>query len=119
MTETYQLADTLLVAVGKAPAQTPTNTAASPRRTGILDRAIFAPYSAFCLGVLGLALPSVALATFVEFDVPGAIVTYPQSINLAGVITGYYYGDSSNGYGYHGFVRAADGTITSIDFSGR
>jgi hypothetical protein len=39
--------------------------------------------------------------------------TVPQGINPSGEITGYY----SDGVG-HGFVRAADGTITSFDGPG-
>ena len=48
--------------------------------------------------------------TITTFDPPGSQYTYPNSINPAGTITGYY-----TDYAQHGFVRAADGTITTFD----
>ena len=55
--------------------------------------------------------------TFTVFDVPGAGTgflegTFALGINPAGAITGYY---QDADFGYHGFVRAADGTITTFD----
>jgi hypothetical protein len=50
--------------------------------------------------------------SFVTFDVPGAAGTFPWGMNSSGVIAGSYADGSSN---YHGFVRAADGTITTFD----
>jgi hypothetical protein len=44
---------------------------------------------------------------------PHAIYSYPTSINPAGEITGYFI--NANESGLHGFVRAADGTITTFD----
>jgi hypothetical protein len=51
----------------------------------------------------------------VVFDVPGATITSPTGINDAGTISGYYQDSGST---YHGFVRAADGTITRINIPG-
>jgi hypothetical protein len=64
--------------------------------------------TALCLMALG---GSAAAATFTTFSVPGAVETFPNSINASGSITGYYE-DSA---GLHGFVRAADGTITTFN----
>ena len=70
------------------------------------------------LWVLGLGVSASAQeGTFVTFDAPGAGTgadqgTYAQAVNPAGVITGYYYDTNSFA---HGFVRAADGTITTFD----
>jgi uncharacterized membrane protein len=50
--------------------------------------------------------------TFVTFDPPGSTFTSPQGIDAAGTITGSY--SDANG-ATHGFVRAADGTITTFD----
>jgi len=63
---------------------------------------------ALCL-VLGCW--SAHAATFTTFDVPGAIVAYPVSINPAGAITGFY-ADAS--YVSHGFLRAHDGTVNTF-----
>jgi hypothetical protein len=41
--------------------------------------------------------------------------TYPNSINIAGVIAGTYYGTDDNN---HSFVRTTDGTVTAFDVSG-
>ncbi|HET8923588.1 MAG TPA: hypothetical protein VFN26_11400 [Candidatus Acidoferrum sp.] len=57
-----------------------------------------------------------------EFDVPGAGTlqfdrgTSPTSIDTAGDITGFYKTDTSTVR--HGFVRAANGAITSFDVPG-
>ncbi len=48
------------------------------------------------------------------FDPPGSNATFPRSINPGGEITGYYY----DATGQHGFVRAANGTITTFDAPG-
>jgi hypothetical protein len=62
--------------------------------------------------------------TITTFDAPGAGTsennvyvqgTFALSINDDGVITGYYV-DASDGY--HGFVRYADGTITTLNAPG-
>jgi hypothetical protein len=49
------------------------------------------------------------------FDVATAVGTYPTSINKDGVITGQYYDGNNES---HGFVRAADGTVTIFDPEG-
>jgi hypothetical protein len=56
---------------------------------------------------------------YVTFDAPGASPdgidgggTYPQGINNLGEVSGYY-GDAN--FVYHGFVRSANGRITSFD----
>ena len=56
------------------------------------------------------------------FQVPGADTTpgddngtFPESLNDAGVTTGYYI-DTSNLY--HGFVRRADGTLSTFNAPG-
>jgi len=83
-------------------------------------------YSNVCwvLGILALCAASVALAEeaaksaviagyqFTSFDVPGASSTFPHHINNVGVAVGGYFDSVGN---EHGFVRAKDGTITSID----
>ncbi|MGH9432393.1 MAG: hypothetical protein ACRD3T_12710 [Terriglobia bacterium] len=78
-------------------------------------------WAGLCLIVwfLGLSLPAYAQrqGTFVTFDVPGASTaidqgTFPMSINPVGEITGFYIDTNSVA---HGFVRAADGTITTVD----
>jgi hypothetical protein len=65
-----------------------------------------------------------ASGTITSFDAAGAGTsensvyvqgTFVLSINDDGVITGYYV-DASEGY--HGFVRAADGTITTLNAPG-
>src|SRR5271157_3965709 len=69
-----------------------------------------------------LATGSAQAQTFTTFDAPGAGTgayegTAPFSINTAGDIAGTYK-DSVAGHVAHGFVRAADGTITPFDASG-
>src|ERR1700761_2189870 len=49
------------------------------------------------------------------FQVPGSKATYPLSINDANTITGSYI-DQANVV--HGFVRDADGTMTTFDVPG-
>ena len=63
-----------------------------------------------------------ASGTITTFDAPGAgtgggddMGTDPNSINTAGVISGYYV---DAGFTCHGFVRAANGTITTFDAPG-
>jgi hypothetical protein len=59
-----------------------------------------------------------ARAAIISFDPPGSPIpsqTYPQAINPAGVITGYYY---DAGGIPHGFLRARDGTFPSFDPNG-
>ena len=69
---------------------------------------------ALCSVELGLSRSAHA-ATFTTFDAPGATATFPQSINPAGEIAGYYV-DAS--FVWHGFLRAPDGTFTTFDAPG-
>jgi hypothetical protein len=81
----------------------------SPLRRGFLSTALLSAL----LGVM--TLPS-AWATFITFDVPGAVNgTSPSSINNSGAITGGY-GDNI-GSGFHGFIRAANGSFVTFDVS--
>ncbi len=54
-------------------------------------------------------------ATYISFSVPGALGTYPMSINASMTITGYYYVTPAV---TRGFLRDADGTITTFDVAG-
>jgi hypothetical protein len=63
-----------------------------------------------------------ANGTFTTFEAPGAGTsafedqgTVPFAINAAGVVTGYFAASSG---GAHGFVRAANGTVTTFDAPG-
>jgi hypothetical protein len=60
------------------------------------------------------SLPANANLTFILFDPPGSIATTSRSISN-GSVAGYYQDNQGR---YHGFVRAADGTITSVDVEG-
>ena len=70
------------------------------------------------LCMVGLAFPQDDdKATIITFDAPGAgtgsgLGTFPLSINSTGAITGYY---TDANFLDHGFLRARDGTITTID----
>src|SRR3569832_546524 len=52
-----------------------------------------------------------AAAKLITFQVPGATGTVPLAISYKGEVTGWF----SDQAGQHGFVRAADGSITTID----
>lgn len=69
------------------------------------------PAALLCaVAVYGFGLPAHA-AKFTEFDPQNSVATYPASIS-GGAIAGSYYdlfGDP------HGFVRAADGSISTFD----
>jgi len=54
-------------------------------------------------------------ATYISFSVPGALGTYPMSINASMEVTGYYYVSPTV---ERGFLREADGTITTFDVAG-
>jgi hypothetical protein len=49
---------------------------------------------------------------FTTIDPPGSTLTSPSAINPAGLITGHYVDARGQ---CHGFLRAADGTFTTID----
>jgi hypothetical protein len=53
--------------------------------------------------------------SYLSFEVPGALGTYPMSINNSMAVTGYYYASTTVA---RGFVREADGTFTTFDVSG-
>jgi hypothetical protein len=54
-------------------------------------------------------------ATYVSFQVPGSMGTYPMSVNNSMAVTGYYYASSTL---VRGFVRQADGTFSTFDAVG-
>jgi hypothetical protein len=68
------------------------------------------------------------LGTFLAFEVPGSGGTFPESINDSGQIAGSYEDppeviNNERMHSYrsgavHGFLRDADGTITSLDMPG-
>jgi len=79
----------------------------------------------FCGFVLGSGATAQAQTAIVTIDAPGAGTngslsqgTYATSINVSGVITGYFY-DSTFGStfyaGCHGFIRNPDGTYITFD----
>jgi uncharacterized membrane protein len=53
--------------------------------------------------------------SYQSFEVPGALGTYPMSINNSMAVTGYYYASSTI---TRGFLREADGTIATFDVLG-
>lgn len=84
--------------------------------TAVLRRAARIVFPVIC--VLAIAVAASAQGPqFVTFDGPGASSygTVPADMNIAGTITGYYW-DAN--YVAHGFVRNADGKITSFDAPG-
>ena len=54
-------------------------------------------------------------ATYISFSVPGAAGTYTTSINASMTVTGYYYVANATPAAVRGFVRDADGAITTFD----
>jgi hypothetical protein len=54
-------------------------------------------------------------ATYISFEVAGALGTYPMSINNSMTVTGYYYVSSTV---TNGFLRTADGVITTFAIPG-
>src|SRR4051794_28851297 len=76
-----------------------------------MTRASFHRAASLAAMVARIAAPAHA-ATYTTFDPAGSVFTRPTSINDAGVITGFY---GKSLFVFHGFVRAADGTITSFD----
>ena len=72
---------------------------------------------ALCLALSILVLGVSASAqhpTVITIDPPGSTLTIANAINPAGKITGVYR-DAS---GYHGFLRASDGSFTTFDVPG-
>jgi uncharacterized membrane protein len=54
-------------------------------------------------------------ASYISFSVPGALGTYPTGINASMEVTGYY---NTAPLVERGFLREADGTITTFDVAG-
>jgi hypothetical protein len=80
-----------------------------------LHVALLATLAAFSIFASGI--PPACAQTFASLDAPGAGTgqgqgTFPLAINSSGVIVGYFT-DSSDVE--HGFIRAADGTFTTVD----
>src|SRR6266704_3327870 len=95
-----------------------TNRAANFRGGNMKLRtlALFCAITLFA--TLGITVQTFAQNTqdqFITFDAAANASTVPRSINPSGLITGYYANASP---GYRGFVRAADGTITTFDVLG-
>jgi hypothetical protein len=53
--------------------------------------------------------------SYLSFEVPGALGTYPMSINNSMTVAGYYYVSSTV---TGGFLRDATGTITTFSIRG-
>jgi hypothetical protein len=53
--------------------------------------------------------------SYLSFQVPGALGTYPMSINASMVVTGYYYVSSTV---TRGFLREPDGALTTFALPG-
>jgi hypothetical protein len=66
----------------------------------------------FC--IFGAAASADAQPVITKFDISGAAATVPLGINDSSEIAGSY----QDSHGWHGFVRAADGTITTLDVPG-
>jgi hypothetical protein len=75
-----------------------------------LRKELFAGAAVCVAAVSGFSLTASA-ATFTEFDPQNSVATYPQAIS-GGAIAGYYQDCC---FGIHGFLRAADGSITTFD----
>lgn len=50
----------------------------------------------------------------ITFGIPGSTEVIPESINVTGDVTGYFYFENNTSVG--GFVRSPDGTISTFDF---
>lgn len=56
-----------------------------------------------------------AAGIYTQFDVPGATNVFVSGINTAGQVSGFWLDNGAGGGSYHGFVRQADGRITTFD----
>jgi ABC-type amino acid transport substrate-binding protein len=63
-------------------------------------------------GLIGIAKPATAAATYANFSIAGAKVIYPSAVNNTGQACGEY--EDSSGV-YHGFLFQPNGTITTFD----
>src|SRR6266567_9437516 len=68
----------------------------------------------YLLAVLFLALGSAFAQTTTTFDISGNTGLFPTAINLQGTAAGYYF----DGTGAHGFVRDAQGNLTTFSTPG-
>src|SRR6266704_1107232 len=98
-----------------------TNRAANFRGGNMKLRtlALFCAITLFA--TLGITVQTFAQNTqdqFITFDAAANATTTPRSINPSGVITGYSIYYSGGSQVVRGFVRAADGTITTFDVLG-
>jgi hypothetical protein len=81
--------------------------------TGLSIRGALLAYAAmFC--IVGAAAPAEAEPIITKFRISGAVETVPLGINDNFEIAGSY----QDSHGWHGFVRATDGTITTLDVPG-
>jgi hypothetical protein len=70
--------------------------------------------TALCLPIALVLVNVVTVAhaqTFITFDLPSSFSTQPSAINSKGQVTGTFV----DATGQHGFLREADGTLTSFD----
>jgi hypothetical protein len=98
------MAKTTQQAVLQTLATTP-SAARSPLRLPLLI--------ASAVVILGLT-PAVAAPTYITFDPPGSIYTTARSISH-GAVAGFFQDNQGR---YHGFLRAPDGSMTTIDAAG-
>jgi hypothetical protein len=70
---------------------------------------------AFVAALVTVVPLSAQSQTLTPFDPTGSTFTNPVSINATETITGFY---SDAAFLNHGFLRAADGTITTFDAPG-
>ena len=71
--------------------------------------------SCLCFAPALLSPCDAAKIRFRKIDIPGATDTYPIAINNHNEVTGFYM-DQANVQ--HGFLRTADGTVTTFDAPG-
>jgi len=79
------------------------------RQKGAARALLLAPV---CAALVGTTAPAMAKTTYVTFDVPGAIYTDAFYLNGDLQIAGDWEDVLET---YHGYVRAADGTISPFD----
>src|SRR5271163_3321001 len=82
-----------------------------------LVASVFVLYSSLC-GALDRPTPKFARESpnlFNTFQVPGALGTYPMSINDSETVTGYYTEPAGT---QGGFVRSADGAVETFQVPG-